>query len=330
MMKLVPVMLAPLITLIIWQRHHSEKRGLILILRSLLLFGLPAIITFVAVDVLIEGGAFLRHFGQTWSSHFGAQQSFEYGSANEHPFDWMLLLKNWDSTIPGVLGLCLFVGTQFRARQISSASVPLFRADMQVLPSIWLPYSMFVFAVHKPWWAYYYIHLEVPLCWCAAVALIYIIRKGMARYATHKTRTVIGGFVLATVLFWTCGRVYFQIRSIQEAPRIYSDMVIPEMARFKPFAQWMYSDEPIYSFHAGIPFPPNLAVIMYKRLWSGDMTNEKLTAELGTVKPGLILLKQGTQVMPFQDLLEREYRLVYFDSAHRLYAHGSIGKKPGR
>jgi len=30
---------------------------------------------------IIDGGAFLRHFGQTWSSHFGTQQSFEYGSA---------------------------------------------------------------------------------------------------------------------------------------------------------------------------------------------------------------------------------------------------------
>jgi 4-amino-4-deoxy-L-arabinose transferase-like glycosyltransferase len=392
MMKLVPLMLSPLIAFILWRRQDDPERlRLIPLLRSLLLFGLAVIATVAAIDILIEGGAFLLHLGQTWSSHFGAQQSFEYGSAREHPFDWTLLLKNWDSKVPALLALCLFAGWRFRGRQVASSRLPAdinecssirrpwpadpvprpgttsgVRAgqpprnrgycrkllnprlpfanppgwfswwscqnapEIKVLPAIWLLFSMFVFAMHKPWWTYYYVHLEAPLCWCAAIAMVFAVRGGAANYAEHKARTAIVGLILTAALLWTCGRVYFQIGSIRSAPRIYSDLAIAEMARFKPFTQWLYADEPIYSFHAGIPFPPNLAVIMYKRLWSGDMTNEKLAAELGAVKPGLILLKQDTRAVAFQDLLEREYRLVYYDSAHRLYAHSSISKKPGR
>ena len=57
------------------------------------------------------------------------------------------------------------------------------------------------------------------------------------------------------------------------------------------------------------------------------MTNDKITTELTAAKPGLILLKNDTRVLPYKSLLETEYRLVYYDSAHRLYAHSSIAGK---
>ena len=74
--------------------------------------------------------------------------------------------------------------------------------------------------------------------------------------------------------------------------------------------------------------PPHLAVLSLKRLWTGDMTNAKLVAELEEVKPGLILLGKLSTEVPYQDLLNREYRLVYQDGADRLYAHVTIAKKP--
>jgi hypothetical protein len=127
---------------------------------------------------------------------------------------------------------------------------------------------------------------------------------------------------------WMIGRVYLQITAVRNSPQTYSSLVLPEIARFKPFTEFLYADEPIYSFHTGIPMPPDLAVVMLKRLWSGNMTNAKIAAELQDLKPGLILLKNDTRVLPFQDLIESEYRLVYFDASHRLYAHKSIAKKP--
>ena len=100
-----------------------------------------------------------------------------------------------------------------------------------------------------------------------------------------------------------------------------------EIARFKPFTEWFFTDEPIYSFHAGLPMPPPLAVVPLKRLWSGDMTNARIAQELRKFKPGVILLRNDSREKPFQSLLNSEYRLVYVDGEHLLYADKAIAKK---
>src|SRR5206468_11200597 len=71
--------------------------------------------SFVAIDYVIDSGAFLLHFRQSWSSHFATPKSFEYGSANDHPFDWSILLKNWDTTVPSLLGIALLLRTKLPA-----------------------------------------------------------------------------------------------------------------------------------------------------------------------------------------------------------------------
>jgi hypothetical protein len=121
--------------------------------------------------------------------------------------------------------------------------------------------------------------------------------------------------------------MYFQISSIRNSAQTYNSPVLTELKRFKPLTQWLYTDEPIYSFHAGIPIPPDLAVVMLKRFWSGEMTNARLTDELREYKPGLVLVHNDTRVYPFQEFLNTDYRLVYIDAAHRLYAHKSIADK---
>lgn len=90
----------------------------------------------------------------------------------------------------------------------------------------------------------------------------------------------------------------------------------------------MFCDRPVYSFHADLPMPPHLGVISLKRFWTGDLSNAGLAAELNAEKPGLILIGRDSHQVPYEDLLLREYRLVYQDGENRLYAHESISKKP--
>jgi hypothetical protein len=476
MMKLVPLMLAPIIFFIPFFSACSAYSAVSasaslsgvsvksVVKRSFLwffVFCLASAVTFVLLDFLIDRGAFLTHFAQTWTSHFGAQKSFEYGSANERPFDSSLLWKHWDVALPAVVGVMLMGAEMARwagkrnsnhqsptSRETTSSekirnagSLPAVaqkqlgrggpRQLQWLLPFLWLGYALFVFVVHRPWWAYYYVHVAVPLCWCGAVGVVLVFRRiagddvrrirnggpatgtgptakgnlslpmngselpSAQRKAAEDSRTprpgggnlvlyrAIGSWSAAVlcrllrdcserspkhaarhascdsltssptgkgkrgrwrlftsaaarlsfVIFvlgaagWAGGRVYLEVAEVRRAPKVYSDLAIAEMKRFKPAVQFMYADEPVYSFHTGIPMVPNLAVIMLKRLWSGDMTNEKIAAELAVAKPGLILLKNDTRVVPFKELLEREYRLVYYDSAHRLYALRSLARK---
>jgi hypothetical protein len=50
------------------------------------------------------------------------------------------------------------------------------------------------------------------------------------------------------------------------------------------------------------------------------MTNTRLAAEMSRFKPELIMLRNDTREVPFQDLLDGGYRLIYQDERQRLYA----------
>jgi hypothetical protein len=99
------------------------------------------------------------------------------------------------------------------------------------------------------------------------------------------------------------------------------------MGQFKPFARWLYAKEPVYSFHAGIPLPPDLGVVMLKRPWSGEMSDARIGAELRSMRPGLVLLRTDSAARVFRELLVREYQLVYQGGGCRLYVHRSIAGK---
>jgi hypothetical protein len=196
-----------------------------------------------------------------------------------------------------------------------------------------------VFAMHTPWWSYYYIHIAIPLSWCAAVGYMSVwsaVLRGRQRtqrtqresfLALRSVRSVAAlGFALCAVA-WMSARVYLQITGIRNSPQTCYSLVLKEIERFKPFTEWIYTDNLTYSFHSGIPMPPQLAVVSLKRLWSGEITSVGVGDEVRKFKPGLIALRNDTRELPFQDLLDTEYRLVYHDAENRLYAHRSIANK---
>jgi hypothetical protein len=291
----------------------------------------------VIVDLLIDRGAFLRNFQQTWTSHFSQAKSLEHGSAADFPFAWIILLRNWDTLLPAVLGIALLVR---RTQKLAS----------DLLPLAWLAVTMLVFATHKPWWPYYYIHTAIPFSWCASVGVAWLL----AAFAQWRPSKVVkpvrpekralrmtdqqfpwhrGAAVVALVAYafcalpWMVGRIYLQVRDVRGSPQTYSSLVLTQIQDFKPFTDWIYADDIIYSFHAGIPMPCQLAVVPLKRFWCGDMTAERIASEVQASKPGVILLRNDGREVPFQALLGTEYRLVYQDVAVRLYALASIARK---
>jgi hypothetical protein len=380
LMKLVPVVLLPVAALVVWLRDRHTlgvtltdsqtcvvelgvtdplervptrkgksaptnvggyEVGVRRSVLALMVLGLSAALSFVAIDLLIEGGAYLRNFQQSWASHFGAARSFEYGSAAEHPFDWSILLKNWDLTFPACFGVALCLrawldhpqGRRVRARGLQNIAGgyqdcgPGTCRSWLVLPVAWLGLMLLVFATHRPWWSYYYIHIALPLCWCAAIGIV----RGWEH--VRRTRNLVGraaiGLFAAVAVSWMGARVWLQTQDMQNSPRMHSSLVLHEIERLKPFTRFLYADESIYSFHAGIPMPPELAVMPLKRFWSGDMTNARLTAVLEAARPEVMLLKTDTRERPFQRLLQADYRLVYRDANHQLFARRAVAKAAG-
>jgi hypothetical protein len=293
-----------------WTWLKSSGYGLLW--RGAMPFALGLIASFALINLAIGGASLLVQFRQSWASHFAGTHSFEYGSPADHPFDWTTLLKNWDVTFPALVGVVVLVR---RARQQALALLPL----------AWLALTLLVFGVHRPWWPYYYVHIAVPLSWCAAVGIVATV--GFVREMRSRVWAIVLGLYCLCAGAWMGGRVYLQVRGIRDSPQLDSSLVLKQIARFKPFTKVMYAGDPIYSFHAGIPLPPQIGIIPVKRLWSGDMTNARLGDEMAQIKPGLILLRNDTREVPFQSLLDSDYRLVYEDADHRLYANTTVIRK---
>ena len=214
-----------------------------------------------------------------------------------------MLLRNWDATVPMLLGLGVLVRRGW---------------TLALTPVAWLGLTLLVFAVHRPWWNYYYVHEAVPLGWCAALGLRAAWSWALRTRRPRRVELLGAGCVVLAA--WAGARVWLELSDIRALPRTHSTPVLGEMARFRPVPEFLFTDEPVYSFHAGIPLPPKLGVIPLKRFWSGELTLEGLGAELARVRPGLILLRNDSRDVPYTALLQSDYRLVYYDDAHRLYA----------
>jgi hypothetical protein len=381
LIKLVPAYLLPLAAAILWFRPgvNETEESVRRFFQSGLIFSLSLAAAFVLIDVTIERGAFLVHFGQSWSSHFGRPTTFEYGSAQQHPFDWSILFKNWDSMLPAATALVLAVmaGVQgstsagkpmevrrFRVRssnrqkegkQIgaeeenqSAASLPQQpRADLKAawrfsggwrldvgislisfLPFVWLIYALIVFSIHKPWWSYYYIHIALPLCWCAAIGLGAAF--DWAWSGRRRFRLPAVALFASCALAWMGGRLYLQASGIRALPKAYETLAIDRIQRLGSAVHWMYADDSIYSFWTGVPMLPNLAVLPMKRFWVGDMSNDRVVAELTAARPEVILLNNTSAPRPFDELLASDYRLTFMDSRMRLYARKGVRSERGR
>jgi hypothetical protein len=268
-------------------------------------------LSFSAVHLLIGDNSY---FSQLWISHFSSGRSFEYGSAQDYPFRWVALVKNWDLSLPALMG-CSLIGLR---RYRESCLVPI----------VWLTATLGVMAVHRPWWSYYYVHLAIPMTWLAALAL----REGWRRVDFHRHPAVSWLFCVLVlgIGLWQGARAYWEVSDMRRLPQIHSSLVIAEMKKYRPYVTAMYSDQPVYSFHAGIPMLPHLAVLPLKRFWSGEMTNAKLEAELRIARPGLILLANDGRETPIEELVRSQYQMVYQDQNHRLYAVPEAATQVGR
>ena len=282
----------------------------------------------IAADVLLCGAVIALGFAclnwltgcpleiqlrQAWAAHFAPAQSLEYGSPAEHSFDWSVLAKNWDTSVPAVVGIVVLLRGAGR------------RPSLAWLPLTWLGLTLAVFSTHRPWWAYYYIHNALPLCWCAAVGLA--AAWEYARAARGPAPALILGAFAVGALPCLGARLCLQETGIRHVPKLYNCRALKEIERFKPFTQYMFTDQPIYSFHSGIPVPPRLAILSLKRFWTGEMSNARLVSELEAARPGLMLLGNDAGERCFQDLLNSHYQLVYEDAASRLYALKSVARK---
>jgi hypothetical protein len=83
--------------------------------------------------------------------------------------------------------------------------------------------------------------------------------------------------------------------------------------------RWLYTDRPIFAFLTGIPIPPNLAVVTQKRVLSGDLTDEEITATLEAYSPEMILNSRFGLPVVDEYMRTRNYARIDETPKYRLY-----------
>jgi hypothetical protein len=100
------------------------------------------------------------------------------------------------------------------------------------------------------------------------------------------------GLTLVTLAARTPDTLHqFQANHAESEPRAaYEDRVLRRINQYAPRTQWMVTDLPMYPFRAGLLTPPNLAVISWKRLAAGDLSEADIVETIQELHPEQILL----------------------------------------
>jgi hypothetical protein len=103
----------------------------------------------------------------------------------------------------------------------------------------------------------------------------------------------------------------------QRAP--FEDRVMRKINQYAEQTNWMVTDLPMFAFRAGIPIPPNLAVVSGKRLASGGLSEETMIETVREYSPEQVLIGRFELPRLEQFLLEDYALILERDQELKLY-----------
>lgn len=201
-----------------------------------------------------------------------------------------------------------------------------------------IPFSWFLsaltFAVwHQPLWNHHFIFLEVPLVWMAAQGVSEsCLGQSWCCALNGLSHRFLQGMVSVVIVLLAI--VELAVLP-QKLASLYGDAkhscaaidreVIAELQHCASKTHWLVTDVPLYAFMAGLKVPPQLAVISWKRLYSGQLSTTLLQDVMKDSQPELVLLGRfpefAEMILP---LLEKNYRKLSAHKQFQLYLRKTV------
>jgi hypothetical protein len=209
-----------------------------------------------------------------WGSHFSTRTLAHAAGSPSVPFWSCLRVDHVDAIWTAAAGVFLLICR---------------RAWNQLtFPLVWLCTVTIFHLHHRPWWPCYYLHFAVPLAWLSGCGIAELFQIAWAKDAerTWRARFLTFGrlgaasLLLATVTAYGGRRLVSDVESIRELPRAHESRLLAKMRQYAARTRWVYTQETVYPFHAGLIVVPELAVLPRKRFWSGQITNEQIWATI--------------------------------------------------
>ncbi|MFE1746642.1 ArnT family glycosyltransferase [Coleofasciculus sp. H7-2] len=186
-----------------------------------------------------------------------------------------------------------------------------------IFPLTWLVTASLILLKHKPVWYHYYPLLAIPICWLAAYGVDLVINlfpKGWNSNLKSLNFKKLIFPILATALL-IVSMIAIPAKPKGKPPK--SLEVMNLVLKHKDSTQWIFTDRPIYAFYAGLPVPPEIAVMSDKRFRSGNLTFDDIIAVLKKYRPEQIVLARWIQTFKnnnqFRTYLDENYSKTYED-----------------
>ena len=115
------------------------------------------------------------------------------------------------------------------------------------------------------------------------------------------------------------GLARLAVQNASAAPRAASeDRIMNKINQYASQTRWMVTDLPMFAFRAGLPVPPELAVISWKRFASGNLSDAEVLKIVKTYRPEQALIGRFDFPLLTQYLKEN-YRVIYERENLKLY-----------
>ena len=310
----VPAMLAE----IMFARHvRAGSTQLRAVLFDLLRWGGIAGVIFILIQ-LVWGGA---SYEIALKSHFASHAVAGLVSPESLRFSPRLFLGHPECAVAALIAVLLVI-KQGLWRELS-------------FPLVLLATALAIHLVHRPWWDYYYLHLAIPIAWLAGFALIQMVHaarqflsSSLFRFASPMLWKGIGSSaVIALILAMSEMRLEAGVKSLRHVPLAGNSQVLAKMREYASQTHWAYSQRIIYPFQAGLAVPPELAVVVLKRFWSGQITTREIVDLCRRYRPEQIFLFKTRAGAEWKGLLDTGYFLAYQDKDSELYVSKQLLKQ---
>lgn len=259
-----------------------------------------------------------------------------------------LLLENWLLTIPALLGLLTGIVN---------------RRTHALLPGIWLLTALLVHLWHRPFWQHHFLHISVPMAWLAGLFIGEMVEQFKAvtwgrlmgktgspltsslSPARGEGRAIVGRWhrvcqSRAAAWCWVLLPSLFLSAFIVELPERWSKATaflrvddskdwecVRVMKHYKAQTKWVFADDALYPFHAGILTPPEIAVLSHKRLRAGLITQPELLNLLVHYRAEQILVRRHVFNERFMRYVEQHYTPVFEHGSLQLFIRNDLVKK---
>ncbi len=174
----------------------------------------------------------------------------------------------------------------------------LFRKQKNGLfPLTWLGTAILILLKHRPIWYHYYPLLAIPICWLAAYAIA-LLRDSFSKnwhgnFNSMNIKKLI--FPCLAIVTFIGLIIVTPPNPIGSVPK--NTELMQLVLKYKTSTHWMFTDNSIYAFYAGLRVPPEIAVMSYKRLNSGELTFKELLAVFQNYRPEQIVLCRWTSLI---------------------------------